>query len=183
MTQFSLSDAALYDRLAGTHKIGVYPLLPDDTCHFLVVDFDEAEWRDDARVFIQSCDELGVPAALEISRSGNGAHTWIFFANRLIRLAEFQNPEFYKAQAMRFPVWDKPRVIGCELRDERFVGEPIDVAFTGTLWPDQKVAVTAMANHDNGVLCAPTAFGKTVIAAYNQSLEREGLPLVQWRTF
>jgi hypothetical protein len=34
-------------------------------------------------------------------------------ANRLIRLAAFQNPEFYKAQAMRFPVWDKPRVIGC----------------------------------------------------------------------
>ncbi len=33
-------------------------------------------------------------------------------ANRLVRLAAFQNPEFYKAQAMRFPVWDKPRVIG-----------------------------------------------------------------------
>ena len=33
--------------------------------------------------------------------------------NRLIRLGAFQNPEFYKAQAMRFPVWDKPRVIGC----------------------------------------------------------------------
>lgn len=34
-------------------------------------------------------------------------------ANRLIRLAAFQNPEFYKAQAMRLSVWDKPRVIGC----------------------------------------------------------------------
>jgi hypothetical protein len=34
-------------------------------------------------------------------------------ANRLIRLAAFQNPEFYKAQAMRMSVWDKPRVIGC----------------------------------------------------------------------
>jgi hypothetical protein len=34
-------------------------------------------------------------------------------ANRLIRLAAFQNPEFYKAQAMRLSVWDEPRVIGC----------------------------------------------------------------------
>src|SRR5690606_40076210 len=34
-------------------------------------------------------------------------------ANRLIRLAAFQNPEFYRAQAMRMSVWDKPRVIGC----------------------------------------------------------------------
>ncbi len=34
-------------------------------------------------------------------------------ANRLIRLAAFQNPAFYRAQAMRLSVWDKPRVIGC----------------------------------------------------------------------
>ena len=65
-----LSDAVIYDHLAGKHTIGVYPLLEDDTCHFLAVDFDEADWRDDARAFMQSCHELGVPAALEISRSG-----------------------------------------------------------------------------------------------------------------
>ena len=115
-------------------------------------------------------------------------------ANRLIRLAAFQNPEFYKAQAMRFPVWDKPRVIGCaenfpnhialprgcldaaqdllrtngircDLHDERFVGEPLDVTFTGTLRVDQEVAVAEMSTHDAGVFCAPTAFGKTVTAA------------------
>jgi superfamily II DNA or RNA helicase len=115
-------------------------------------------------------------------------------ANRLIRLAAFQNPEFYKKQAMRFSVWDEPRVIGCaenhpnhialprgcldaalallrdnsigfELIDERYVGLPLDVAFAGTLRPDQEFAVASMLHHDAGVLCAPTAFGKTVTAA------------------
>lgn len=347
-----LSDAVIYKHLAGEHTVGVYPLLEDDSCHFLAVDFDGAEWRDDARAFMQSCDELGVPAALEISRSGNGAHAWVFFAarvsardarrlgtaiishtcartrqlrltsydrlfpnqdtmprggfgnlialplqkgprekgysvfvdaelrpypdqwaflasiqpmaahdieptilratggihpldvtfiddedlatpwkressaskklagtmphsltatlanliyfekaplpqalaNRLIRLAAFQNPEFYKAQAMRMSVWNKPRVIGCaenypqhialprgcldaalsllrengiacELKDERFAGDPLDVAFVGTLRIDQEMAISAMLQHDAGVLCAPTAFGKTVTAA------------------
>ncbi|TKD31145.1 TOTE conflict system archaeo-eukaryotic primase domain-containing protein [Azotobacter chroococcum] len=347
-----LSDAVIYDHLAGAHTVGVYPLLEDDTCYFLAVDFDEADWRDDARAFMQSCEELGVPAALEISRSGQGAHAWVFFAsrvsardsrrlgtaiishtctrtrqlklesydrlfpnqdtmpkggfgnlialplqkwpresgfsvfvdadlrphpdqwaflaairpmpahdieptilratggvhpldvtfiddedlatpwkresaspkklsgamppsltvtlanliyfekaqlpqalaNRLIRLAAFQNPEFYKAQAMRMSVWGKPRVIGnaenfpqhialprgcldaamdllrdnsiaCDLHDERFGGEIIDVVFAGTLHLDQETSVSAMLHHDTGVLCAPTAFGKTVTAA------------------
>ena len=347
-----LSDTVIYKHLAGEHTVGVYPLIEDDSCYFLAVDFDEAEWRDDARAFMQSCDELGVPAALEIWRSGKGAHAWVFFAgrvlardarrlgtaiishtcartrqlhltsydrlfpnqdtmpkggfgnlialplqkapremgfsvfvdaglcpyadqwaflasiqpmaafdieptilratggihpldvtfiddedlatpwkrertatgklagpmprsltltlanliyfekaqlpqalaNRLIRLAAFQNSEFYKAQAMRMSVWDKPRVIGCaenypqhialprgcldaalsllrdndiacELKDERFAGTPLDVAFVGTLRIDQETAVSAMLQHDAGVLCAPTAFGKTVTAA------------------
>lgn len=347
-----LTDQTIYGHLSGRHTVGVYPLLADDSCHFLAVDFDDADWRKDAQAFAQSCRELGVPAALEISRSGNGAHAWVFFssnvaardarrlgtalishtcartlqlkltsydrlfpnqdmmpkggfgnlialplqklprenggsvfvddvlqpypdqwvflasvqpmaphdieptilratggshpldvtflteedqqepwkrtalakqrlpgpmptsltvtlanllyfdkaqlpqplANRLIRLAAFQNPEFYKAQAMRLPVWDEPRVIGCaenfpnhialprgcldaarellrengircELRDERFSGEPLDVNFAGMLRPDQEVAVAAMLRHDTGILCAPTAFGKTVTAA------------------
>lgn len=347
-----LSDQTLYDHLAGRHTVGVYPLLADDSCHFLAADFDEADWRRDVQAFAQSCRELGVPVAVEISRSGNGAHAWVFFssnvaardarrlgtaiisytcartrqltltsydrlfpnqdtmpkggfgnlialplqktpresggsifvddalrpyadqwaflasvqpmaphdieptilratggshpldvtfiteedqqqpwkratqgkqhlsgpmpasltvtlanllyfekaalpqslANRLIRLAAFQNPEFYKAQAMRMPVWDEPRVIGCaenfpnhialprgcldaaqnllrdngircELVDERFGGEALDVTFAGTLRPDQEAAVVAMLRHDIGILCAPTAFGKTVAAA------------------
>ena len=75
-----LSDQVIYEHLAGKRTVGVYPLLTDDTCHFLAVDFDEAEWREDGKAFFQSCRELGVPVALEISRSGNGAHAWIFFA-------------------------------------------------------------------------------------------------------
>lgn len=347
-----LTDQTLYDHLSGRHTVGVYPLLADDCCHFLAVDFDEADWPADARAFIQSCRALGVPAALEISRSGKGAHVWLFFstkvsardarrlgsalishtcaqtrqlklasydrlfpnqdtmpkggfgnlialplqklpresgcsvfvdddlqpyadqwaflasarqmaphdieptilratdgshpldvtfideedqrepwkrtnlvtqrlpgtmpasltvtqanmlyfekaqlpqalANRLIRLAAFQNPEFHKAQAMRLSVWDKPRVIGCaenfphhialprgcldaalqllcdngigcEIRDERRGGQALRVEFVGVLRPDQEAAVAAMLTHDTGILCAPTAFGKTVAAA------------------
>ena len=347
-----LTDEVIFRHLAGDVVVGIYPLLPDDTCYFLAVDFDEAEWRDDARAFVQSCHELNVPVALEISRSGNGAHAWIFFdrnvsafdarrlgasiishacertrqlalssydrlfpnqdympkggfgnlialplqkraraqnnsvfvdeslephsdqwaflasiqrmspgdiepainramgnrdpvgveyvedegdaepwkgrdtrshkltcplpaslritlanlvyfekselpqplANQLVRLAAFQNPEFYKAQAMRMSVWNKPRIIGCaqnfpkhialprgcldaalelleengitaEFQDERLAGDPIDVSFLGTLRSDQEVAVSSMLSHDVGILCAPTAFGKTVTAA------------------
>ena len=114
--------------------------------------------------------------------------------NRLIRLAAFANPAFYKAQAMRLSVWDKPRVISCaenfpqhialprgclepalallqelgigwELVDERQNGSPLELAFTGQLRADQEAAVEAMLRHDIGVLQAPTAFGKTVVAA------------------
>ena len=79
----SVSDAVIYGHLAGEKTIGVYPLLPDDTCYFLAVDFDKAEWRGDAKAFVQSCRELDVPVALEISRSGNGAHAWIFFTTAI----------------------------------------------------------------------------------------------------
>jgi superfamily II DNA or RNA helicase len=346
-----LSDQVIYGHLAGDHVVGVYPLLADDTCHFLAADFDEAEWRDDVQAFALSCRELGVPVAIEISRSGSGAHAWIFFSsavsardarrlgsaiishtcartrqlklesydrlfpnqdtlpkggfgnlialplqkaarekgfslfvddefkphadqwaflasvtrmspadldpailratggghpldvafiteedesepwkrrplptkvpgplpetlaavlanqiyfekaqlpqallNRLVRLAAFQNPEFYRAQAMRRSTWEFPRVIGCaenyprhialprgcldaaaklldengiglNLSDERYAGESLSVQFTGQLRPDQEKAVKDMMAHDMGVLCAPTAFGKTVTAA------------------
>ena len=347
-----VTDQVIYDHLAGKQTIGVYPLLSDDSCYFLAADFDESDWREDAKAFMHSCRELGIPAALEISRSGNGAHAWIFFtepvparearqlgaalishtcdrtrqlslasydrlfpnqdtmpkggfgnlialplqkqpresgcsvfvdehlqpypdqwaflasirpmsrrdlegtilrasggrhpldvafaaeeedrkpwhrpsqvpaqiagplpksltlvlanlifiakadlpqplANRLIRLAAFQNPEFYKAQAMRLPVWNRPRIIGCaenypqhiglprgclgavldlleennirpELQDERLDGRKVTVKFIGTLRKDQKAAVRDMLKHEVGVLCAPTAFGKTVTAA------------------
>ena len=68
-----LSDAVIYDHLAGDHTVGVYPLLEDDSCHFLAVDFDEAEWREDVRAFVQSCERVwACPVASEISRSGKG---------------------------------------------------------------------------------------------------------------
>jgi len=348
-----VTDQVIYNHLAGQHTAGVYPLLVDDSCYFLAADFDDGDWRGDALAFMQSCHELNLPAALEVSRSGNGAHVWIFFTesvpardarqlgaalishtcnrihqlslasydrffpnqdtlpkggfgnlialplqkqprengfsvfvdesfspypdqwsflvsirplpkselentirracdgrhpldvafsaineedskpwqrpkadsrcvngplpesltmvlasqifisktvlpqpltNRLIRLAAFQNPEFYKAQALRFSVWDKPRIIGCaenfpkhiglprgcldsvldllennnirvEIQDERRTGRKISAKFTGKLRKDQKAAVREMMKHETGVLCAPTAFGKTVAAA------------------
>ena len=62
---------------------GVYPLLLDETCFFLAVDFDKAGWQDDASAFLRACRRLGVPAALERSRSGSGGHVWLFFDDAL----------------------------------------------------------------------------------------------------
>lgn len=115
--------------------------------------------------------------------------------NRLLRLAAFQNPEFYKAQSMRLSTYDKPRVIGCAedhsqhlglprgclddvcqsltslgirttIRDERRSGERVNVTFCGQLRPEQQRAADAMLRHETGVLAATTAFGKTVVAAW-----------------
>ncbi len=59
--------------------MGVYPMLADNTCSFLAADFDEGEWRRDVFAFRNSCERHGIPVAIERSRSGNGAHAWIFF--------------------------------------------------------------------------------------------------------
>ena len=347
-----LTERVVFDHLSGKRCVGIYPLLPDDSCYFLAMDFDEEDWRGDVSAIMQSCREFSIPASVEISRSGNGAHIWIFFSNpapaaearrlgaalishacahsrqlalnsydrffpnqdtlpkggfgnlialplqkeprkqgnsafvneqfvphddqwnflasvpklspsalaeiipevsggghpldiafvftddqerpwepsppasfripgslpkslsivqadriyiaketlpqpllnRLVRLAAFQNPEFYKAQAMRLPVWNKARIIGCAenfskhialprgcldaviqllennevtpvLQDERTTGRRIAVKFMGKLKKEQRDAVKAMLAHDTGVLHAPTAFGKTVVAA------------------
>ena len=68
----------------GAFVAGVYPMLFDDTCSFLAVDFDDDNWSDDARAFLATCRELDLPAALERSRSGNGGHVWIFFAEPVL---------------------------------------------------------------------------------------------------
>jgi superfamily II DNA or RNA helicase len=115
--------------------------------------------------------------------------------NRLLRLAAFQNPEFYKAQAMRLPTFAKPRVIACgqdspkylalprgclnemldllrahrvqpHVRDERYAGTQIAADFNAQLRPAQQDAAKEVADHDEGILCAPTAFGKTAVAAW-----------------
>jgi superfamily II DNA or RNA helicase/very-short-patch-repair endonuclease len=111
------------------------------------------------------------------------------------RLAAFQNPEFYRAQAMRLPTYDKPRIIHCAedhakyiglprgcldevrelleslkiklvVRDERCAGRALEVSFCGELRPEQAMAAEAPLRHETGVLSATTAFGKTVLAAW-----------------
>lgn len=59
--------------------MGIYPMLQDEACCLLAVDFDKAGWREDAKAFRDTCSLLHIPAALERSRSGQGAHVWIFF--------------------------------------------------------------------------------------------------------
>ena len=115
--------------------------------------------------------------------------------NALLRLAAFRNPEFYKAQAMRLPVFDKPRIIACAEEfseyialprgcyedviallkslsikitnsDQRKTGTSLDISFHGELREEQMLAAKALLKYDNGILSAPTAFGKTVLAAW-----------------
>src|SRR5216684_1259862 len=317
----AVDDVSIERHLRGTDAngapfvMGVYPMLADNTCSFLAADFDEGEWRRDAFAFRDSCERHGIPVAIERSRSGNGAHAWIFFNEpipavlarrlgafvitdtmervpdigfgsydrlfpsqdsmpaggfgnlialplqglarscgnsefidescspypdqwaflsaiglmqrakverlveepsaitvvradqiylprhglppslvaRLVRLAAFQNPEFYAAQAMRRSTHDKPRIISCAeltshhvalprgcfdavrnllaslgiavtIEDCRTTGAPIPFAFTGALRPSQEPAIAALLPHDTGVLAATTAFGKTVFA-------------------
>jgi superfamily II DNA or RNA helicase len=352
-----LTEEVIRKHLTGKHTVGIYPLPPDETCWFLAVDFDKKSWMADSTAFLQTCSRFHVSAIVERSRSGNGAHVWIFFdrpvlaanarklgcalltrtmekrheigldsydrlfpsqdtlpkggfgnlialplqkgprehgnsvflnelfepypnqweflesvqrikvetlsslirdlapegnalgvrlilpeeqnteapwllrpsrarseeeiteplpdtvriirsnllyveknglpsslQDRLIRVAAFQNPEFYRAQAMRLSTYGKPRVISCsesfpehiglprgcleevlslfkkngvrtEIRDERNPGQRIDASFSSELRPEQQDAVKQLLSFDDGILCAPTAFGKTVIAA------------------
>ena len=76
-----LNDQVFLDHLQGRHTIGVYPLLKDETCWFLAADFDKESWLDDVRIFIDTCRDIGIPTAVERSRSGNGAHVWFFFSS------------------------------------------------------------------------------------------------------
>ena len=77
----AVTDTVIHDHLTGKKSIGVYPILEDGSCRFLAVDFDKTSWHDDARAFTVSSTHLGIPAYVERSRSGNGAHVWIFFSH------------------------------------------------------------------------------------------------------
>jgi superfamily II DNA or RNA helicase len=136
-------------------------------------------------VHIVSANQVFIPKA-DLSPS---------LRNALIRLAAFQNPEFYQKQAMRMTTYNIPRIICCAedfdkhialprgcfddvkelleqlkirviVSDKQFCGEQIDIKFNGTLYPDQKNAAMVLLGHDNGILAATTAFGKTVVACY-----------------
>lgn len=58
---------------------GVYAMCADETCWFLAADFDKKSWTVDVAAFRNAARDLEVPVAIERSRSGNGAHAWIFF--------------------------------------------------------------------------------------------------------
>jgi len=114
--------------------------------------------------------------------------------NTLKRCAAFKNPAFYKAQAMRISTYGKPRVISCsddyesylalprgceddikhllkdfkvkqEYVDETTPGNKVNIEFNGSLREEQLRDAVALLAHENGVLSATTAFGKTVIGA------------------
>ena len=78
-----LNDQVIYRHLAGQQIVGLYPLLHDNTCYLLAADFDKGSWQEEVKAMSRACKEFGVPHAIEISRSGNGAHLWIFFDEKI----------------------------------------------------------------------------------------------------
>ena len=162
-------------------------------------DMSEQPWMVPPSGYVEPPKIQGkLPDQIEIVRSG-----FIFIEktelpsgliNRIIRLAAFQNPEFYHAQAMRLSTFNKPRIISCseelekhiavprgcfeelmillkklnikvKIDDKRNVGKVLNVKFNGTLLQEQEESVARLLSYDIGVLSAPTAFGKTVVGA------------------
>lgn len=74
-----LTESVIKKHLRGDITIGIYPLLPGDICNFLVIDFDKKTYKQDVLAFWNTCDEFNIPIYVERSRSGNGAHVWMFF--------------------------------------------------------------------------------------------------------
>lgn len=169
--------------------VGIYPMLEDDQTWLLAVDFDEESWREDVTAFRETCLSFDITPAVDKQGFSQKA------LNAVKRLAAFRNPEFYKKQAMRLPVYNTPRVLDCSYEDQDFMGIPrgcigalldlldaygvpynledrrqsgrqISIAFRGELRPEQVSAAEALLSHDIGVLSAATAFGKTVVSAY-----------------
>jgi hypothetical protein len=143
-------------------------------------------YRDSTKITGDLPDTLNLVVGNEIYLEKNELSSSL--KNHLIRLAAFQNPEFYKAQAMRLPVYDKPRIISCAheythhiglprgcmddllrllsdlkikftIQNELTIGEALPVNFIGNLRPEQNAAAEAMLSTDIGVLSATTAFG------------------------
>ena len=75
-----LDERAVESHLRGEQTLGVYAIGTDDTCRFLAADFDGEGWRDDVVAYREAAERVGIAVAIERSRSGNGAHAWIFFA-------------------------------------------------------------------------------------------------------
>ena len=78
----------LYRHLEGKDEnccdvVGLYAIMPDNNCAFLCTDFDDKSckygYKNDVLAFVGVCKEWNIPYAIERSRSGNGAHVWIFF--------------------------------------------------------------------------------------------------------
>ncbi|HMO77746.1 MAG TPA: DEAD/DEAH box helicase family protein [Candidatus Paceibacterota bacterium] len=79
-TLLPLNERVIAAHLGGKETIGVYPILSDNTSYFIAADFDETTWKDDAKRLVEKCADNGLLVYAEISRGGNGAHVWVFFA-------------------------------------------------------------------------------------------------------
>ena len=76
-----LDQSAIHSHLIGRHTIGTYAIREDDSCIFLAADFDGDGWMQDIEAYRRAAEQMGISVGVERSRSGNGGHAWIFFAN------------------------------------------------------------------------------------------------------
>src|SRR3954447_9103208 len=74
-----LTEEVVTAHLSGELELGLYPLLDGDRCHWLAADFDGSTAVLDALAYLKAARAAGASAALEVSRSGLGAHVWLFF--------------------------------------------------------------------------------------------------------
>lgn len=95
-----VTERVLYDHLEGKIVAGVYPLVEGDRCHFVVLDFDGAGWQEDIRAYGETAHAVGLPVAVERSRSGNGAHAWFFFEDAVPAVAARQMASHVLTEAM-----------------------------------------------------------------------------------
>ena len=77
----SLDEQVIDDHLRGRNNlvIGIFPMLMNENCHFLAIDFDDEGWQKDIKTIREICITYDIPISVERSRSGNGAHAWFFF--------------------------------------------------------------------------------------------------------
>ena len=74
-----LNEYYIEEHLRGNRTIGIYPILKENTSWFVAADFDGENWKDSITKVLNKSNEYGLPAYIERSRSGNGAHVWWFF--------------------------------------------------------------------------------------------------------
>jgi hypothetical protein len=155
-----LSDLAIKKHFAGTHLIGVYPLLLNGTCFFIAADFDDhngdgkSNPLEDAKIFIDTCDIQGIPAYIERSKSGKGFHVWVFFAGPV-------------------PAWKARIVMFALLKEAQVIGEDVDQASFDRLFPNQD----DLSGKRLGNLIALPFYGKALKQGNSTFLDKDLNPI------
>jgi len=78
-----LNEKIIDDHLRGKQTVGTYAIDADDSCKFIACDFDGKDWEIAATSYQKAGEEIGIQVAIEKSRSGNGAHAWVFFSQKV----------------------------------------------------------------------------------------------------
>jgi hypothetical protein len=117
-----LSDSLIKKHLKGEEVLGVYPLLKDNTCHFIAADFDNHDGNksplDDVKSFYEVCQVQDIPCYISRSRSGNGYHAHIFFSSLV-------------------PAWKARIVLFALLQEADVIGDNTEISSFDRLFPNQ----------------------------------------------